>query len=89
VPGVHGELVGIIAGREAGLAAAARNASTTRNDAEMTVADSMMALQALMLRRSPGGMLDNPRSSSKGEYALPVQQLVRLRPRTVENYSDR
>ena len=45
VPGVRDELVGIIARREAGAAAAARIASTTRDDEEMTVADGMMAVQ--------------------------------------------
>jgi len=45
VPGVRDELVGIIARREAGAAAAATNASTTRDDGEMTVADIIMAVQ--------------------------------------------
>ncbi len=46
VPGVRDELVGIIARREAGAAAVARNARTTRDDEEMTVADSIMAVQS-------------------------------------------
>jgi hypothetical protein len=38
-------VVGMIACREAGAAAAARNASTTRGDEEITVAASIMAVQ--------------------------------------------
>jgi hypothetical protein len=45
VPGVRDELVGIIARREAGAAAATRIAPTTRDDEEMTVADGIMTVQ--------------------------------------------
>jgi hypothetical protein len=89
VPGVRDELVGIIARREAGTAAAARKASTTRDDEEMTVADSIMAVQNPDATAFSTGHARRPAQQRQSEHALPVPRLVRRCPSLGGNYSDR
>ena len=84
VPGVRDERVGIIARREAGAAAAARDASTTHDDEEIPWPTASWPCTTPDAGRSPRGMLDYRRNNGKDEHALPVRQLGRRGPRSVE-----
>ena len=84
-PGLRDETVGIIARREAGASVAVRTASTTGDDGETTVADSVMVVQALIRPGvHHGPMLDDRPGSGNDQHALPARQSVGCGRRSLE-----